>query len=92
MRLIDADKLSTKMLDASWYDNADEDVAWELLQDAPTVDLVTAPVKCGECKYFDTDECAMIGYCDGCDCKVDLGFNETGFCSHGERKDGEPHA
>lgn len=36
-RLIDADVLSTATLNSKYWDNADEDVAWELVQDAPTV-------------------------------------------------------
>lgn len=50
---------------------------------------VVEVVRCGECKYFDTDECAMVGYCDGCDCKVDLGFDEKGYCSRGVKKERE---
>ena len=39
-RLIDADALSVQVLDASYWDNQDEDVIWNLVQDAPTVDAV----------------------------------------------------
>ena len=44
-------------------------------------------IKCGECKFFDTPECAMSGSCDGCELEYDNGFDETGFCSYGKRKD-----
>ena len=36
-RLIDADALSIAVLNCGYYDNADEDVIWELVQAAPTV-------------------------------------------------------
>ena len=41
MRLIDADKLETKVLNASYWDNQDEDVVWQLIQDAPTEEPVS---------------------------------------------------
>lgn len=40
MRLIDADALSVRVVDASYWDNQDEDVIWNLVQDAPTIDAV----------------------------------------------------
>lgn len=40
MRTIDADALSIQVMDASYYDNQDEDVVWNLVQDAPTIDAV----------------------------------------------------
>lgn len=40
MRLIDADALSVRVMDASYWDNQDEDVIWNLVQDAPTIDAV----------------------------------------------------
>ena len=39
-RLIDANALSIQVMDASYWDNQDEDVIWSLVQDAPTVDAV----------------------------------------------------
>lgn len=36
-RLIDADALSIAVLNCGYYDNADEDVIWELVQAAPTI-------------------------------------------------------
>ena len=39
-RLIGANALSIKVMDASYWDNQDEDVIWNLVQDAPTVDAV----------------------------------------------------
>ena len=40
VRLIDANALSIRVMDASYWDNQDEDVIWNLVQDAPTVDAV----------------------------------------------------
>lgn len=94
MRLIDADALKFDTVSVMCgdeivrgYDCVDADT----IKNAPTVTVVPAPVKCGECKFYDTDECAMVEYCDGCDCKVDLQFDETGYCSAGKQKDGDPH-
>lgn len=42
MKLIDADALERKLFGASWFDNRDEDVAWNILNYAPTVDAVRA--------------------------------------------------
>ena len=41
MRLVDADKLEIKALNASYWDNQDEDVVWQLIQDAPTEEAVS---------------------------------------------------
>lgn len=52
MRLIDANALSIQVMDASYWDNRDEDVLWELVQDAPTVDAVVLPCKVWDVVYF----------------------------------------
>jgi hypothetical protein len=36
-RLIDGDALETAVLGEAWYDNRDEDIAYELIQRAPTI-------------------------------------------------------
>jgi hypothetical protein len=89
MRLIDADLLrkESKMLYSIHAFEPVEAYTQDQIDNAPTIDLVPAPVKCGECKYYDTDECRMTGTCDGCDCEINLSFNSTGFCSYGERKE-----
>lgn len=51
MRLVDAEKLSEQVLSASYWDNQDEDVIWQLVQDAPTVDAVVLPCKLGDTLY-----------------------------------------
>lgn len=38
MRLIDADELFKKLENTPWNDNADRDIAEDLLLDAPTID------------------------------------------------------
>lgn len=83
-RLIDANALSVQVLDASYWDNQDEDVIWNLVQDAPTVDAVEV-VRCRDCEYGCEDhEDAYL--CDN-------GFNGLigftrgdDFCSYGERR------
>lgn len=37
MRLIDADELSTKILNVSYFDNSDEDIIWSIVQNSPTI-------------------------------------------------------
>jgi len=59
-----------------------------VIDSAPPIDAVQV-VRCGECQYFNTDECAMVGTCDGCDCQVDLAFNSTGYCAKGKRRESE---
>lgn len=44
MRLIDADSLLTKVLDASYYDNQDEDVVWYMIQSLPTINPEELPI------------------------------------------------
>lgn len=77
-RLIDADALSVRVMDASYWDNQDEDVIWNLVQDAPTVDAVEV-VRCKDCDWWCDGQCrnafAMVS------------FDENHFCSYGERKD-----
>lgn len=45
-RLIDADALSVRLLDATYYDSQDEDIVWQMVQDAPTIEA--KPVVHGE--------------------------------------------
>ena len=63
--------------------------AYGIIQGMPTVDAV--PVRCKDCKYFDsgTDEDGKLFFkCLGW---VYGGTSEDDFCSHGEWKDGEAH-
>jgi len=55
MRAIDADKLFAAFEDADWFDNADRDIAEDMLLDAPVVNQTEQPdpdtglVPCGWC-------------------------------------------
>ena len=74
-RSCEYDRIYSKMDFCGWLD------------DAPTVDAV--PVRCKDCKYFDsgTDEDGKLFFkCLGW---VYGGTSEDDFCSHGERKDGD---
>lgn len=74
MRLIGADALFKAFENAAWYNNADrDDVAEELLLDAPTIDAVPV-VRCKDCIFHQS-----------CIHEQHLGLN--GFCSYGERGD-----
>ena len=59
MRLVDADALFESFESHGWYDNRDrDDIAEELLLNAPTIDAVPV-VRCGECanaKRIDENE------------------------------------
>lgn len=94
-RLIDADALSVKVLDASYWDNQDEDVIWNLVQDAPTIDAVPV-VRCKDCKHRTVTSDGMV-----CECALPTKrmqdyyiYGSTilarveadDFCSRGERR------
>lgn len=80
MRLIDADALSVRVVDASYWDNQDEDVIWNLVQDAPTIDAVEV-VRCEKCDYYDES---------GEYCKHWHGVRHPEhFCDDGERRTNE---
>ena len=87
MRLIDADELFAEFENAGWYDLTDRDeIAEELLENAPTVAAIPDPVKCGECEFLDNDGVHIYGMCrnpNTGNVKID-----TDFCSYGKRKDG----
>ncbi len=87
-RLIDADALSIQVMDASYWDNQDEDVIWNLVQDAPTVDAVEV-VRCKDCKHW----VCWRGSGEGTgDCHLDEGYSTLAtqhydFCSYGEKRE-----
>ena len=64
----------------SMYDAIALDGIIKALKEAPTVDAVEV-VRCENCKYFRTDGCAMDRY--------SFDVTEEGFCSYGERREGE---
>jgi hypothetical protein len=82
-RLIDADALSIEVMDASYWDNQDEDVIWNLVQDAPTIDAVPV-VRCKDCEYCEHFDGLL--YCDNSR-GLAGSVSPEGFCSYGERKD-----
>ena len=96
MRLIDADRLN-KLIYAEEdnitgsgmsYDeicgyNDGIDIAWNKIDQAPTIDAVPV-VRCKDCiRRYDTDECPMCFLIEG---KYYEYTNENGFCDRGERK------
>lgn len=101
VRLIDANALSRRVFDASYWDNQDEDVIWNLVQDAPTLDAVE--VVHGNWQWF-VDRCEDLFL--GCDddygwrcslCKTPLEDCDSpevpptyNYCPHcGAKMDGE---
>lgn len=53
--------------------------AKEAIRNTPAADVVEV-VRCKDCKYYGTSECAMDTYA--------FDVVEEGFCSYGERKEG----
>ena len=98
MRLIDADKLNKPIYaeednitgSGMSYDeicgyNDGIDIAWNKIDQAPTIDAVLV-VRCKDCiRRYDTDECPMCFLIEG---KYYEYTNENGFCDRGERKEG----
>ena len=99
MRLIDADRLNKPIYaeednitgSGMSYDeicgyNNGIDIAWNKIDQAPTIDAVPV-VRCKDCiRRYDTDECPMCFLIDG---KYYEYTNENGFCDRGERKEGD---
>ena len=61
------------------------DIAWNKIDQAPTIDAVPV-VRCKYCiRRYDTDECPMCFLIEG---KYYEYTNGNGFCDRGERKEG----
>ena len=98
MRLIDVDRLNKPIYaeednitgSGMSYDeicgyNDGIDIAWNKIDQAPTIDAVPV-VRCKDCiRRYDTDECPMCFLIEG---KYYEYTNENGFCDRGERKEG----
>ena len=98
MRLIDADRLNKPIYaeednitgSGMSYDeicgyNDGIDIAWNKIDQAPTIDAVPV-IRCKDCiRRYDTDECPMCFLIEG---KYYEYTNENGFCDRGERKEG----
>ena len=98
MRLIDADRLNKPIYaeednitgSGMSYDeicgyNDGIDIAWNKIDQAPTIDAVPV-VRCKDCiRRYDTDECPMCFLIKG---KYYEYTNGNGFCDRGERKEG----
>ena len=95
-RLIDANALMKYINDEHSYAGlpmAAHILTMELLTYAPTVDAVE--VRCGECRFVDTDACPMSGTpgrVSASDC-YDRPYptEPDDFCSYGERRAGAGH-
>ena len=98
MRLIDADRLNKPIYaeednitgSGMSYDeicgyNDGIDIAWNKIDQAPTIDAVPV-VRCRDCiRRYDTDECPMCFLIEG---KYYEYTNGNGFCDRGEPKEG----
>ena len=98
MRIIDADRLDKPIYaeednitgSGMSYDeicgyNDGIDIAWNKIDQAPTIDAVPV-VRCKDCiRRYDTDECPMCFLIEG---KYYEYTNGNGFCDRGEQKEG----
>ena len=94
MTLIDADEVMDEILNDPYYDNDTINHFLGVIDDAPTVgttsvvDAVPA-VHCGKCKYYHPENGANYR-CDRPAGRFpQIAEDPNGFCSFGERKDGE---
>ena len=99
MRLIDVDRLNKPIYaeednitgSGMSYDeicgyNDGIDIAWNKIDQAPTIDAVPV-VRCKDCiRRYDTDECPMCFLIEGNYCDY---TNENGYCDRGEPKEGD---
>ena len=91
MRLIDADELFKKLENTLWNDNADRDIAEDLLLDATTIDPESlrprghweSPskllniVNCTACKTTFPGDFDEFRYCPHCGAKMEEKTDET---------------
>ena len=83
-RLIDANALIAE------YDRihiGEPGKARKLMEDAPTIDAVEV-VRCRDCKHWLKDVTVCTGFVGRCDF-ANYMVNAKGYCSYGERKDGD---
>ena len=99
MRLIDADRLNKPIYaeednitgSGMSYDeicgyNDGIDIAWNKIDQAPTIDAVPV-VRCRECKQGEVDD---PDFPDQYYCHAGCGWNNGDFyCAYGERRDGK---
>jgi hypothetical protein len=68
-----------------WMNPCAKKAIFDALDTAKTLDLVPAPVKCGECLFWRSDGIHITGECKNTNVgKLKL---DTDFCSYGERKE-----
>ena len=98
MRLIDADRLNKPIYaeednitgSGMSYDeicgyNDGIDIAWNKIEQAPTIDAVPV-VRCRDCKQGEIDD---PDFPDQYYCRAGCGWNNGGvYCAYGERKGG----
>jgi len=94
-RLVDANALESAILKSPWYDNADEDVAYGLVRNAPTVEA--EPVRHGWWKSVFRG-CAVCSACgQDQDIETFVGNATQKYCARcgarmdAQRKDGGDH-
>ena len=99
MRLIDADRLNKPIYaeednitgSGMSYDeicgyNDGIDIAWNKIDQAPTIDAVPV-VRCKDCKHYEIHKPKVLENCERNGYIIPMKPDD--FCSYGERKDGD---
>lgn len=88
MRPIDADDVRDAILHDPDYDNDTINHFLDVIDYAPTLDLVPAPVRCGECEYAEYEQSESNSNTQTCYCEqLSKGMKQSDFCSYGKRKE-----
>ena len=99
MRLIDADRLNKPIYaeednitgSGMSYDeicgyNDGIDIAWNKIDQAPTIDAVSV-VRCKDCKHYEIHKPKVLENCERKGYIIPMKPDD--FCSYGERKEGD---
>lgn len=94
MRLIDADALFTALNGAKWFDNADREIALDLVEDAPTVDAVSAKHGHWNVKYAPSKDELTLIECSECGARqFVMNPKKERYCFNcGAKMDGDENA
>lgn len=92
-RFINADMFKQTLENRqSMYDEDEDDMALnecaciiKILDALPTADVVDV-VRCKDCKFRNTSDCAMRYECDNCSVQYSW-ENNNDYCSYGERRE-----
>ena len=87
---IERESLKRSIFNGVWYDNQDEDVAYDLVDKAPAADVVEV-VRCKDCKHYCLSDYRKPNEPRWCELsrEQDEYPKPNDFCSYGEKMDGK---